>query len=238
MHWSAPADNGSQSHYSRAVGVVGAHRVGTLRSVAVLSREEFDAIEFDAAFSGEHRSAAQRMTTLARTGTQTEAMPRAEAFLRAGEQWLVAGDLEASVSGEHRSAAQRMTTLARTGTQTEAMPRAEAFLRAGEQWLLADDPAAAASRFRMAMADGGSASVDPRVPLARALFQLGEADEARALIATLKGEGRTDPRACDLVAELLVEYSDPQGALEWATAGVELCLRYAEREGADRKRVG
>jgi|CZKW01.1.fsa_nt_gi hypothetical protein len=185
MHWSAPADNGSQSHYSRAVGVVGAHRVGTLRSVAVLSREEFDAIEFDAAFSGEHRSAAQRMTTLARTGTQTEAMPRAEAFLRAGEQWL-----------------------------------------------LADDPAAAASRFRMAMADGGSASVDPRVPLARALFQLGEADEARALIATLKGEGRTDPRACDLVAELLVEYSDPQGALEWATAGVELCLRYAEREGA------
>src|ERR1019366_6305099 len=84
----------------------------------------------------------------------------------------------------------------------------------------------------MAMADGGSASVDPRVPLARALFQLGEADEARALIATLKGEGRTDPRACDLVAELLVEYSDPQGALEWATAGVELCLRYAEREGA------
>src|ERR1035441_7582157 len=92
MHWSAPADNGSQSHYSRAVGVVGAHRVGTLRSVAVLSREEFDAIEFDAAFSGEHRSAAQRMTTLARTGTQTEAMPRAEAFLRAGEQWLLADD--------------------------------------------------------------------------------------------------------------------------------------------------
>jgi hypothetical protein len=111
------------------------------------------------------------------------------------------------------------------------MPRAEAWLRAGDQWLLADDAPAAASAFQMAIADGGTASVDPRVPLARALFQLGEADDARALIATLRAEGRSDPRACDLVAELLVEYNDPRGALDWATAGVELCLRGAGREG-------
>jgi hypothetical protein len=105
------------------------------------------------------------------------------------------------------------------------MPRAEAFLRAGEQWLLADDPAAAASGFRLALADGGPVFVDPRVPLTRALFLLGKSAEASALIAALKDEGRRDPRACDLVAEVLVERSDLSGALDWATAGVELCLQ-------------
>jgi hypothetical protein len=145
--------------------------------VAVLSREEFDAIEFDAA-----------------------------------------------CSGDHQTAARRMSRLAVTGIQTDSMPRSEAYLRAGEQWLLADDPAAAASGFRLAMADGGPVFVDPRVPLARALYQLGRQAEAQALIEKLKAEGRTDPRTCDLVAELLVERSDLAGALDWATAGVELCL--------------
>jgi hypothetical protein len=146
--------------------------------VGVLSREEFDAIEFDAA-----------------------------------------------ASGDHQTAARRMSKLAVTGTQTDSMPRSEAFLRAGEQWLLADDPAAAASGFRLAMADGGPVFVDPRVPLARALFLLGKADEAQALLDKIKAEGRRDPRTCDLVAELLVEIADLPGALEWATAGVELCLQ-------------
>jgi hypothetical protein len=144
----------------------------------VLSREEFDAIEFDAA-----------------------------------------------VSGDHRAAAKRMSNLAVTGTQTDSMPRSEAFLRAGEQWLLADDPAAAASGFRLAMADGGPVFVDPRVPLARALFLLGKTAEAQSLLDDLKAEGRQDPRMCDLVAELLVERSDLASALDWATAGVEMCLQ-------------
>ena len=160
-------------------------RVGTFWIVPVLSREEFDAIEFSAAFSGEHEAAAQRMSRLAVTGTQSESMPRSEAFLRAGEQWL-----------------------------------------------LADDPAAAASGFRLALADGGPVFVDPRVPLSRALFLLGKSAEARALISSLKAEGRRDPRMCDLVAEVLVERSDLDGALDWATAGVELCLqRTADRDG-------
>jgi len=107
-----------------------------------------------------------------------------------------------------------------------------AFRGGGVLGVPADDPAAAASSFRMAMADGGLASVDPRVPLARALFLLGQRADAYALIATLKAEGRTDPRACDLIAELLSEYADLQGALEWATAGVELCLQYANRPEA------
>jgi hypothetical protein len=155
--------------------------VGTFCIVPVLSREEFDAIEFDAAFSGDHEAAAQRMSRLAVTGTQSPSMPRAEAFLRAGEQWL-----------------------------------------------LADDPAAAASGFRLALADGGPVFVDPRVPLSRALFLLGKSAEAHALIAALKDEGRRDPRVCDLVAEVLVERSDLSGALDWATAGVELCLQRAD----------
>jgi hypothetical protein len=153
--------------------------------VPVLSREEFDAIEFDAA-----------------------------------------------ASGDHQTAARRMSKLAVTGTQTDSMPRSEAFLRAGEQWLLADDPAAAASGFRLAMADGGPVFVDPRVPLARALFLLGKTAEGQALLDKLKDEGRRDPRMCDLVAELLVERSDLAGALEWATAGVELCLQRRNATGS------
>jgi hypothetical protein len=147
--------------------------------VPALSREEFDAIEFDAAASGDHESAARRMNRLA---------------------WA--------------------------GTETDSMPRSEAFLRAGEQWLLADDPAAAATGFRLAMADGGPVFVDPRVPLARALFLLDEPAEAQSLLDQLRAEGRRDPRACDLVAELLVERSDLTGALDWATAGVEVCLQH------------
>jgi hypothetical protein len=71
------------------------------------------------------------------------------------------------------------------------------------------------------------------VPLARALFLLGKQSEALGLISTLKAEGRRDPRMCDLVAELLMERGDLAGALEWATAGVELCL--ADRADAARR---
>ncbi|MGH3276718.1 MAG: tetratricopeptide repeat protein [Streptosporangiaceae bacterium] len=155
--------------------------------MAVLSREEFDAIEFDAVRTGDHAVAAEQMSQLAATATETTGMPRAEAFLRAGEQYL-----------------------------------------------MADDPAAAEGGFRRAMADGGPVFVDPRVPLARALFQLGRDTEAQALIGRLKAEGPTEPRVCDLVAELLVDRCDLWGALSWATTGVELCLRDRDRaDGGD-----
>jgi hypothetical protein len=144
----------------------------------VLSREEFDAIEFNAA-----------------------------------------------LTGDHKSAAEQMTVLASTGIQSKSMPRAEAFVRAGEQWLLADDPHAAVSGFRAAIDDGGPVDVDPRASLCRALFQLDSSDEAYGLIETMRSEGRTDPRACDMITELLIEQSDLPGALDWATAGVELILQ-------------
>ena len=141
-------------------------------------------------------------------------------------------EFDAAASGDHVAAAREMTMLALTGTETAGMPRAEAFLRAGEQWLLADEPAEAVAGFRRAMADGGPVFADPRIPLARALFQLGRHSEAQALISRVKAEGPADPRTCDLVAELLVERDELAGALDWATAGVELCL------GGDRGQQG
>jgi hypothetical protein len=134
-------------------------------------------------------------------------------------------EFDAACTGDHRAAAERMSELAETATQSESMRRAEAFVLAGEQWLLADDPAAAAYRFRLAIADGTPVSSDPRVPLARALFQLGESPEALALIVALKEDGVTSPRLCEQLAELLLEQSDLPAALEWATAGIELILR-------------
>ena len=97
-------------------------------------------------------------------------------------------EFDAACSGDHRTAAEQMISLAATGTQTEEFPRSEAYLRAGEQWLLADEPAAAAQGFRRAMADGGPAFVDPRVPLARALFLMDKPDEAEALIRQIEQE--------------------------------------------------
>ena len=126
-------------------------------------------------------------------------------------------EFDAAASGDHRTAAEQMISLAATGTQTDELPRSEAYLRAGEQWLLADDPAAAAEGFREALADGGPAFVDPRVPLARALFLMDKVPEAEALIQQIEREKPDDPRIFDLVAELLVDRSDLQGALRWAT---------------------
>jgi len=134
-------------------------------------------------------------------------------------------EFEATLTGDHEAAAERMNVLAVTGTQSESMPRAEAFVRAGEQWLLADNPGAAANGFRMAIADGGPVDVDPRVSLCRALFLLGHRDDAYAMIAKLRSEGRASARACDMLTELLVEQSDLPAALDWATTGVELLLR-------------
>jgi hypothetical protein len=136
-------------------------------------------------------------------------------------------EFDAAGSGDYRAAAEEMTRLADSGTQTTNMPRSEAYVRAGEQWLLADEPAAAVRGFLRAIEDGGPSSIDPRVPLARALFMLGRTGEAEKLVAELAAEGPRDPRMCDLLAELLVERGDLPAALAWATAGVRLCLGQA-----------
>src|SRR5262249_11705081 len=53
---------------------------------------------------------------------------------------------------------------------------------------------------------------------------LGNRFEAYALIDDLKSQGKADARACELITELLVEQSDLQAALDWATRGVELMI--------------
>jgi Tetratricopeptide repeat len=139
-------------------------------------------------------------------------------------------EVNAARTGNHKRAAVRMSRLAVQATQGN-MSRAEAHMRAGEQWLLADDPTEAVEQFQKAMADAGPTSDDPRVPLARAMFALGRTDDADALVRELRESGaRTKPRTCDLVAELLTEQGDLRTALDWATAGVEACLRGEDRD--------
>jgi len=157
--------------------------------VVVLSVELFDAIEVNAARTGNHKRAAVRMSRLA---------------------------VQASLPVQ---------------ATAQSMSRAEAHMRAGEQWLLADEPATAVDEFRAAIADAGPTFDDPRVPLARAMFALGRRGEADSLLRQLSEDGaRLLPRTCDLVAELLTEQGDLNGALDWATAGVDACLRGDDRD--------
>jgi len=133
-------------------------------------------------------------------------------------------EMNAARTGNHKRAAVRMGRLAAQATAAE-MSRAEAHMRAGEQWLLADDPEAAVAEFRIAIADAGPTFDDPRVPLARAMFALGRSADADALLRELKESGgRSLARTCDLVAELLIEQGDLEGALDWATAGVDAVM--------------
>jgi hypothetical protein len=163
----------------------------------VLSGELFDAIEVNAARTGNHKRAAVRMSRLAVQAT----LP-----------------VQAAPENALENAPENMS-------------RAEAHMRAGEQWLLADEPATAADEFQAAIADAGPTFDDPRVPLARAMFALGRLTEADALLRQLTEDGgQSLPRTCDLVAELLIEQGDLNGALEWATAGVDACLRGADRD--------
>jgi tetratricopeptide (TPR) repeat protein len=145
-------------------------------------------------------------------------------------------EVNAARTGNHKRAAVRMSRLAVQATlpaqgSASDMSRAEAHVRAGEQWLLADDPAAAVGEFRAAIADSGPTFADPRVALARAMFALDRAAEAEALLRELSESGaRSLARTCDLVAELLTEQGDLTGALDWATAGVDACLRGDDRD--------
>ena len=145
-------------------------------------------------------------------------------------------EVNAARTGNHKRAAVRMSRLATQATlpaqaSPSDMSRAEAHLRAGEQWMLADDPKEAVSEFKKAVADGGTTFDNPRVSLARAMFALGRTEDAEALLREVReSDARTKPRTCDLVAELLTEQGDLQGALDWATAGVDACLAGDDRD--------
>ncbi len=139
-------------------------------------------------------------------------------------------EVNAARTGNHKRAAVRMSRLAVQAT-AGGMSRAEAHMRAGEQWLLADDPTEAVEQFQKAIADAGPTFADPRVSLARAMFALGRDADADTLLREVReSDARTKPRTCDLVAELLTEQGDLEGALDWATAGVDACLRGDDRD--------
>jgi hypothetical protein len=65
--------------------------VGRVVNVVALSGELFDAIEVNAARTGNHKRAAVRMSRLAVQAT-AGSMSRAEAHMRAGEQWMLADE--------------------------------------------------------------------------------------------------------------------------------------------------
>ena len=139
-------------------------------------------------------------------------------------------EVNAARTGNHKRAAVRMSRLAVQAT-AGSMSRAEAHMRAGEQWMLADDPKEAVGEFKKAIADGGATFDNPRVSLARAMFSLGRTEDAEALLREVReSDARAKPRTCDLVAELLTERGDLQGALDWATAGVDACLAGDDRD--------
>ena len=132
-------------------------------------------------------------------------------------------EFQAARTGNHTRAAVRMDELA---GQADGGYRAEAYLRAGEQWMMAGDGQRAADAFRAAIDDGGQTSADSRVYLAKALFDLGLGAEADSLLGAVAAERDTvTPRTCDILAEILTERGDLQGALEWATIGVEHCIQ-------------
>jgi tetratricopeptide (TPR) repeat protein len=134
-------------------------------------------------------------------------------------------------TGDHVSAAQRLSELA--GSVSGGVSRANVLLRAGEQWQHAGDHAKAAEMYRQAIEDGGEVYGDPRAYLADALFELGEADEARALIAEIRADAPRDPEVHRCVSELLYAHGDLAGAHEWATAGADVVLSIRDRNGVE-----
>jgi hypothetical protein len=135
-------------------------------------------------------------------------------------------EFQAARTGNHVRAAVRMAELAQGA---EPGLRAEFHLRAGEQWMSADEPQRAADEFSAAIEDGGVTFADPRVHLARALLDLGRAEEANALLSALTADrDAATPRTCDLLAELFTEEADLPGALDWATTGVERCIELGD----------
>jgi tetratricopeptide (TPR) repeat protein len=78
-------------------------------NVVVLSGELFDAIEVNAARTGNHKRAAVRMSRLAAQATPS-GISRAEAHMRAGEQWLLADDPAEAVEQFEKAIADRGAT--------------------------------------------------------------------------------------------------------------------------------
>src|SRR5439155_26999181 len=60
--------------------------------------------------------------------------------------------------------------------------------------------------------------------LADALFEIGQVDEARALLAQIRADAPSDAEVYRTVAEVLYAQGDVAGAYEWATTGADVVL--------------
>lgn len=125
-------------------------------------------------------------------------------------------------TGEHAETARRLARLA-DGGKLDAVSRAEVLARAGRQWQLAGNPDAARQLYQGALDDGGDVQGDARAHLADALFELGDGEGARSLLAQLREAQPIDPAVYHSVAETLEAHRDLAGAAEWATAGIRIC---------------
>lgn len=101
------SENLTQTAISAGLGQSHYGTVGRVSGV-----DDFDEIEFQAARTGNHVRAAVRMTELARDSAPDQ---RAEAHLRAGEQWMMAD--------EAQRAADEFTAALQDGGPTFADPR-------------------------------------------------------------------------------------------------------------------
>ena len=109
--------------------------MGRLDNVVALSSELFDALEVNAARTGNHKRAAVRMSRLAVQAT-AGSMSRAEAHMRAGEQWLLADEPKEAVEQFQKAIADGGPTfdeprvpLARAMFALDRSEDAEALLR-------------------------------------------------------------------------------------------------------------
>jgi len=130
-------------------------------------------------------------------------------------------------TGDHISAAERLSELAES--VTGGVSRANVLLRAGEQWQHAGDHGKAAELYRKALEDSGEVYGDPRAYLADALFELGQADEARTLVEQIRADRPRDPEVYRTVAEVLYAQGDASGAHDWATSGADVVLALRDR---------
>ena len=139
-------------------------------------------------------------------------------------------EVNAARTGNHKRAAVRMSRLAVQATPA-ACPGPRRICGRASSGCSPTTPTEAVEEFRQAIADAGPTFDDPRVPLARAMFALGRPADAEALLRELReSDGRSLPRTCDEVAELLTEQGDLEGALDWATAGVDACMAGDDRD--------
>jgi hypothetical protein len=111
--------------------------------------------------------------------------------------------------------------------------RAAWLVHAGEHWELAKDVERARSCYERAIADGGSAWIDPRASLISLLLDQGDVARADELLGALRQDIATNGAmgpVHEWIGEALEENGLLHEALRWYGAG----LTYLEREDPDR----